>query len=206
MKRVLLAASAVFILAAPGFSFAQDDHHHAEGGHPGGGAPHQSAPAPRPAAPQAQRPSFPGGQGGYRPQPGQNGFHGPTFPGGQGGYRPQPGQAGFQGPTFPGGQGGYRPQPGQNGYHQPDSFGRPNGGPHGFNPGGPMRSGGQGFGYGGRQYFRYQAAPYRFPGGYYGWANHAWRRGEWLPSVFITSAYFINDWSRLRPLATRLRL
>jgi hypothetical protein len=172
MKKMMFAASAALLIAAPGLSLAQDEHH--EGGHPGGGAPHAvSAPPSRPVGPPAGAPAYhpptagqPGG--GYHPQ-------GPVA--GQPGYNP-----GYhaQGPVFPGGQGGYRPQPGQFGY-RPGGYGAP-------------RAGGQAFGYGGRQFFRYRAAPYRFPGGYYGWANHAWRRGEWLPPVFITSSYFINDW------------
>ncbi len=192
MNKIVLAASAALLLAAPGLSFAQDDHHHEGGGHPGGGAPPQihqpSAPAARPvppAAPQYHTPpqggqglraQFPGGQGGYRPQ-GQvqpnGGYRGPPNvgqapPSGyrpQGGFRGQGGQ--YQGGQFAGNQGGFRPAP---------------------------RSGGQAFGYSGRQFFRYRAAPYRFPGGYYGWANHSWRRGEWLPPIFITQDYFINDW------------
>jgi hypothetical protein len=194
MKKMMFAASAALLIAAPAFAFAQDDHHH-EGGAPP--APHAAAAPPsRPAGPPQGAPA-------YHPQGGPpGGYHtqgGPTFPGGQGGYRPQAGQPSYHqpgGPTFPGGQGGYRPQPGQPGYRQPGfQGGQPGGGYHGgFNPGGPVRSGGQSFGYGGHQFFRYQAPAYRFPGGYGGWANHAWRRGEWLPPVFIASTYFINDW------------
>ena len=150
--------------------------------------------------PQNGGPTFPGGQGGYRPQPGQPGYHqgGPTFPGGQGGYRPQPGQPGYRadGPSFPGGQGGYRPQPGQPGYQGGGFHGGGYQGGHGGPPAGwhGPRAGAQAFSYGGRQFYRYHGAPYAFPQGYYGWSGHAWRRGEWLPSVFIAENYYINDW------------
>ena len=191
MKKFVLAASAALLIAAPGLALAQD-HHEGEG-RPGGAPPHAPQ-APRSAAPQGGG-QFHSGQ----PQGGQpsGGYHPQTFPGGQGGYRPQ----GFSNnqpaggyhpqaaPSGQGGQGGYRPQgfaggqQGRGGYY----------GQGGFNGGGG-RPGALPFGYGGHQYFRYQAAPYRYPGGYYGWANHSWRRGEWLPAAFITSSYFINDW------------
>ena len=58
----------------------------------------------------------------------------------------------------------------------------------------PPRPGAQAFSYGGRQFYRYRASPYAYPHGFYGWAHHDWRRGEWLPSVFIAENYFINDW------------
>jgi hypothetical protein len=217
MKKKMLAASAALLFALPGLSLAQEDHHHEGGGRPAGPAPqvHQPTPPPaRPAPPQYHAPqggqtngqAFRSGQG-YQPQggaargypqqgapqyagqaSGQSGYRpdyrGPSFPGGQGGYRAQPGQAGYQG-GFAAGQGGYRGAPAQ-------------GGGRSFNGqayrGGAPRAGGQAFGYGGRQYFRYRAAPYRFPGGYGGWDHHSWRRGEWLPQVFIDQAYFINDW------------
>jgi len=182
MKTLVLAASAALLLAAPGLSLAQDDHHH-DGGHPGGGP---DSHAPRPAGPPAaERPgAAPGGafhpQGFATGQPARGdrpqGFVGAPQPNINGG-RPGPqfsGQvAGGYRAAAPGGRGAYYAQGGDRG------GGRP---------------GAQPFGYGGRQYFRYRAAPYRFPGGYYGWADHAWRRGEWLPPVFITSGYFINDW------------
>jgi Ni/Co efflux regulator RcnB len=241
MKILMLAASAAVLLAAPGLSHAQDEHH--DGGRAGGGQGRAPAQQPaRPAAPAAPAPQA-GGQpfrGGGQPQfqrgpEGGQGFHGQAgqgqpgggfrpenLPGGQGGFRPQGfqnGQGGnFRPQNLPGGQGGVRPQGFQNG--QPGRGGdlRPDGGfrggvqgprdqgsrdqggfrGDGFRGGGERgfdHGGGRAFGYGGRQYFRYHAEPYRYPGGYYGWANHGWRRGEWLPQVFINSGYFIDDWS-----------
>ena len=197
MNRILLAASAALLIAAPAAGFAQDDHHH-DGDHPPAEAhppgPTHGAPIPQAAqahgAPQihnepgAHPPSFPGGQGGYRPQPGQPGGR-PTFPGGQGGYRPQPGQPGYHNEP------GYRGEGAQGGY-RPDFQGEAG---RGAAPGwrGP-RPGAQAFTYGGRQFYRYRAAPYSYPRGYYGWAGHAWRRGDWLPRVFILDNYFIDDW------------
>jgi Ni/Co efflux regulator RcnB len=211
MKRILLAASAALSIAAPAVGFAQDDHHPNDGhpagearppGPPRGGQPALQSTPPARGAPGAREgghpPSVPVGQGGYRPQPDQPGAR-PTLPGGQGGFRPQPEQAGAR-PTFPGGQGGYRPQPGQPGYRHDGAPGavRPGfqgdasrGVPQGWR--GP-RPGAQAFAYGGRQFYRYHAAPYSYPQGYYGWAGHAWRRGDWLPSVFIIDNYFIDDW------------
>ena len=40
---------------------------------------------------------------------------------------------------------------------------------------------------------RYRADAYRYPAQYSGWSRHAWRRGEWLPSAFISPYYFIDD-------------
>jgi Ni/Co efflux regulator RcnB len=174
MKKIMLAASAALLIALPAVSLAQEDHPHG-GGRPEGSAPPQGHPQVTPPS----RPTAP-------PQ-GAPQFRGAPPPQGRGG---QPGPQAFQ----PGGGG--RPQ----GFVQPGGAVRPqfNGqagqGGRGFPGGGGPRPGAQAFGYGGRQYFRYQAAPYRYPGGYYGWTNHAWRRGEWLPPVFITSSYFINDW------------
>ena len=197
MKKLVLAASAALLVAAPGLSLAQD-HHEGEG-RPGGGAPRApaSAPqAPRPAPPQGGG-QFHGGQSQFQGGGQPGGYHPQALPGGQGGYRPQGfnngnGQpaGGYRPQAAQGGQGGYRPQgvsgaqPGRGAYY----------GQGGYHGGGGGRPGAQTFGYGGHQYFRYQAAPYRYPGGYYGWANHSWRRGEWLPAAFITSSYFINDW------------
>ncbi len=201
MKTLTLAASAVLLLAAPGLSLAQDEHHGE--GRPGGGAHIQAPPAqaPRPAGPRQGGPAlhnqgppqFHGGQPqGGQPQGGQvqerRSFQ--DRPGFQGGERPQ-GLAGGGQPN-----GANRPQGFVNGQAGRGDF-RPDDGRRGggFNPGERApRPGSQAFGYGGHQYFRYRAAPYRFPGGYYGWSNHSWRRGEWLPPVFITSSYFINDW------------
>jgi Ni/Co efflux regulator RcnB len=173
MRRLLFAASAALVLALPGLSLAQDEHPHEGGGRPEAGARPQGAPHAPPAAPSPRSAA---------PQPGHGLYQ--TAPLGRGPVSQAQGGRPFQsGPPprapqdnrgFAGGQppGGYR-----------------NGGSP---PGG--RAGSQAFAYGGHQYFRYRAPPYRFPGGYYGWANHNWRQGEWLPSPFITSAYFINDW------------
>jgi Ni/Co efflux regulator RcnB len=103
------------------------------GPQPGGGFRPQMQQAPQ-AQPQYRGPSQYQGQGQYqgqyqgRPQPQQ-------FPGGQGGYRPQPGGQ-FPGGQYHGGQGGYqggyRPQPGQQG----GQFQRYNGGGQAFSYGG----------------------------------------------------------------------
>jgi Ni/Co efflux regulator RcnB len=190
MKRILLAASAALLIAAPAVGFAQDDHHPGDD-HPAGEAHQPGPPRGQPALqPTPQARGATGAQQGGRP---------PSVPGGQGGYRPQSDQPGAR-PTFPGGQGGYRPQPGQPGYHQDAAPGGYRAGvqadanrgvPQGWR--GP-RPGAQAFTYGGRQFYRYHAAPYSYPQGYYGWAGHPWRRGEWLPSVFIIDNYFIDDW------------
>lgn len=209
MRKLLFAASAALVLALPGLSLAQDDHH----GHPEGGSPHAPPQAARPAAPQAAPQARGPGQGASGQVPGIQPQGGRSFQGGGQGQRPFQDRQGFQGGDrgFAGGQpnGGTRPQgfggaQPNGGYRQQGFAGgqpgrgdfRPDGGyrggPGSYNQGG--RAGSQAFGYGGRQYFRYRAQPYRFPGGYYGWANHSWRRGEWLPSPFINSGYFINDW------------
>jgi Ni/Co efflux regulator RcnB len=214
MKKLALAASAALLVALPGLSLAQE--HHEDGGHPGGGgathAPASALQTPRSAPTQGG--GQVGGQqfhGGGQPQFQRGPENGQGFHGQFGGQPPS--GSSTQGPSA--GQNGYRPQGFANGqlgggYH-PQGAPRGQGGsrPQGFAGGDPGRGGGYGqggfhggggrpgaqpFGYGGHQYFRYQAAPYRYPGGYYGWANHGWRRGEWLPSVFIASTYFINDW------------
>ncbi len=207
MKRVLTAAAALSILAGPAVSLAQDHHdEHGGGGHPAGGGAQHAAPAAAPAAP-ARGPQG-GPPGGYHPAPqgaAAGGNHPqPQYQGAQPGYRPQGGApaGGYQAQGRPGyqGQPGYRGAPGgaQQGYQ-----GRPGpGGPGGRGPGdrGPgdrgPRAGAQAFGVGGRTFYRYHGSPYAYPGGYGGWGNHYWRRGEFLPSVFFLPNYFINDyWS-----------
>jgi Ni/Co efflux regulator RcnB len=205
MKKIMLAASAALMIAGPGAAFAQDQEHQ---GRPGGSHPAPPAAAPaRPAAPQGHsapqpsgaptyhQPNF--GAGTYRPQVnGQPNANAPA--GGRPTYNaptsaaPVNGQAPLGGPRVPGGQGGYRPQPGQPGVQGGGYHGQA-GPPAGWRGPGPG-PGAQAFNYGGRQFYRYRTAPYAFPRGYYGWAGHAWRRGEWLPSVFILDSYFINDW------------
>jgi Ni/Co efflux regulator RcnB len=182
MKRLLTTVAILSTLASPMAALAQD-HHDDHEGHPSG-QPH-SAPAPAPHQPQAaapasvrpqgaapfQRPQFPGGQGGYRPQPGQPNYRQPIAPQAA---APAQGRSNFQGQGQ--GQGGYRPQ----GEYQPQGGYRAQGGVQaqgGFRQqGGP---GGQNYRPGGR------------PGG---WDHHYWRRGEFLPSVFFLSDYYINDW------------
>ncbi len=186
MKRMLTAAAALSILAGPAVSLAQEHH---EEGHPSGGA-QRSAPAAAPArAPQGAPQGGP--QGGYRP---------PSQGAPAGGYRPQGGAPAYQ--AQGGGRPAYQSQP-QRG--QPDYRGAPGGGgyqgrPGPGGPGGPVgrgpRAGAQAFAVGGRTFYRYHASPYAFPGGYGGWGNHYWRRGEFLPSVFFLQNYFISDyWS-----------
>jgi Ni/Co efflux regulator RcnB len=204
MKKMILAASAALLMVAPALAFAQDDHHHEEGPHAGGGAPASRPPSAAPARPAGPPQATPHYRGGGQPQ-------GPTVRTGQPGVAARPpvygqpqGQAGVYRPPF-NGQGGGQP----NGAYRPgEGQARPGGAPGapgyqgGRVDGGPAYAGGargprpgaQAFAYGGRQFYRYRAAPYNFPRAYYGWSGHAWRRGEWLPSVFIVSSYFINDW------------
>jgi Ni/Co efflux regulator RcnB len=195
MKKAILAATAALLIAAPAIGVAQDNHHEG-GGRPSGGAPAAHPPGAAPAhtvGPPQSAPQFHGAppQDLHGGQPNAQVFH----PQGAGGFQP----GGAPRPQFNQPNGGYRPQGFANGqpqgaYH-PQGFanGQPGRG-YAAQDGRTQRLGAQPFGYGGHQFFRYRAAPYRFPGGYYGWANHSWRRGEWLPSVFITSSYFINDW------------
>jgi Ni/Co efflux regulator RcnB len=223
MKKIMLAASAALMIAGPGAGFAQDQEHQGRPGGARPAAPPaapQGHPAPQPggAAPTYHQPNF--GAGNYRPQVnsqpnasqpanGRPPYNAPTGAAPVNGQAPMGGRAPFNGqpgaqpnvggPRFPGGQGGYRPQPGQPGVQGGASGGGgfrggyhgQAGPPAGWRGPGP---GAQSFNYGGRQFYRYRVAPYAFPRGYYGWTGHAWRRGEWLPSVFIMDTYFINDW------------
>ncbi len=190
MKKIVLAASAALLIATPGLSLAQDDHHHEGGGRPSGAAQTPSAPPSHPPATPPVTPRFQGApQGQFHSGPPSQGPspNGASQP--NGGYHPQGGQFGGWRP-----QGGFQPNGGHTqGFVQPGPSNRPE---FHSQPGFDVRGrpGAQAFGYGGRQYFRYRAAPYRYPGGYNGWANHGWRRGEWLPPVFISQNYFINDW------------
>jgi Ni/Co efflux regulator RcnB len=186
MKRFLLAASAVLLAAAPALALAQEEHH--DGGRPENRS--QSAPPapPRPAGPPPARPQGApqgapqgGGAPAYRPQ----GAGVPNGPGGQG-YRPNGAQPGYRPGATPGAPGG---QPGRG--FAPQGGGQP---PRNYPQAVRPRAGALAFNYSGRQYYRYRAAPYAYPQGYYGWSNHAWRIGEWLPPVFISEGYYINDW------------
>ncbi len=185
MKRMLTAAAALSILAGPAVSLAQEHHDEHGGAHPSG---EHAAPA---AAPQG------GPAGGYHPPAqGADRQQPQAYQGAQPGYHPQGGARSYQAqgrPTYqgaPAAQQGYRGAPPayQQGYQ-----GR--GAPGGPGERGP-RPGAQVFAVGGRTFYRYHAAPYAFPGGYGGWGNHYWRRGEFLPPVFFLPNYFINDyWS-----------
>lgn len=56
-----------------------------------------------------------------------------------------------------------------------------------------QRPGGRGdFSYRGRSYGRFRAQPFRFPRGY---AYRAYRRGQYLPRVFLYDSYFLNDYA-----------
>lgn len=204
MKRLLISVAALSMVAAPAV-WAQPDQHEHKGGPPGGGE--------RPGGqPGGQRPGGgqpggrPGGQpGGERPGGGQPGG---GFPGGQ-----RPG-GGFQG----GQPGGGFPGQGQRPGGQPGSGfqggGRPGGGhdaPQGFRggPGFQARPGGgfaftgsrgsghgfhgQGnFSYRGRTFSRFRTSPFRYPAG---WGYRRWSVGAFLPALFLSSTYYIDDFA-----------
>ena len=142
----------------------------------------------QPQAPQGQ-PFIHGGQpnqGEFRPD---QGFHGERNLGDRG-----QGDRG-QGDRGQGDHGQFGRDHGQFGRDQ-GQFGRDQGDhEHRFAQGwhGPL-PGARAFNFGGHQYYRYHAQPYRYPHGYYGWSHHSWRRGDRLPWAFIISSYLINDW------------
>ena len=43
----------------------------------------------------------------------------------------------------------------------------------------------------GRSFGRFNAGPYRYP---YGWGYRAWGVGAFLPALFLTDGYYINNW------------
>ncbi len=169
MKRILLATASL-LLVVPGMAFAQQGDHHKPGGGPGGG---HGAPG--------------GGHGG--PGGGPGGGHG-----GPGGGHGGPGGAGPQ--IRPPHQGGPQIQPihpGGGPQIQPVRPGRP-----GFGGGGPGRPG-VGFphrpGTGRPPNFRPVRGPaFRYPSGY---RYRRWSIGGLLPSLFLSSSYFYDDWADL---------
>jgi len=165
MKKAILAAAALLTALAPALSEAQDRPEHG-----GDSRPAQSRPAP---APRAGAPAQPGAYRG-----GEAAGRGAPVAPPAGAYR------------APYAQGG----PGPGAYHAYPGQGAPAvRGAGGYGAAAP-RVGARAFTYNGRQFFRYRAGPYYFPQGYEGWAGHQWRAGEWLPAVFISSAFFIGDW------------
>lgn len=143
----------------------------------------QDQPQTRPA-PGGGRPGGGGpGQGGGRPPGGGGGGGRP--PGGGGGPPPRPNPGG-------GGKPPPRPNPG----------GRPPGDHHGGRPplrptpGGPTPLPGPYRPGGGRppQFRPIRERPYRYPRGY---RYRRWTTGLILPAIFLTSAYFYDDYYRL---------
>lgn len=167
-----------------------------------GGAP------PRPAGQTGGMPTRPGGQtGGMPTRPGGQGGAMPTRPGGQtGGMPTRPGGQGGAMPTRPGAGGPTRPT-GQG--TTPGSGPRPYGGPYGQGGrGAPTRNDPRGgaerrgdvrgrpgpheYRYHGREMHRYHAEMYRYPHGY---RYYAYRRGEYLPRVFLVDEYYLGDYT-----------
>lgn len=121
-------------------------------------------------------------------RPGQPG--GPNKPGAGGPNRPGPG-----GPSKPGNGGPNRPNPG--GPNRPNP-----GGPNKPYPGAPNRPGIPAYpvrptpsrphwGWNGH---RYRGPAYRYPAG---WAYRRWVFGQTLPLLFLSPAYYFNNWAML---------
>ncbi len=51
--------------------------------------------------------------------------------------------------------------------------------------------GGGEWSYRGRTFGRFNAGPFRYPGG---WGYRRWGVGAYLPALFLTDAYFLGDW------------
>jgi Ni/Co efflux regulator RcnB len=151
-------------------------------------APH-SYPAPGQGAPRGYAAP---GQGGPPVQNDRGGYAG----GRAQGYAPDQGRPYGQNGGSPntGGRSGVYGAPDQGRGHGQDEQGYDRRGYSGRQDGPQYRDRGQAFAFGGREYYRYRGAPYRFPSGYDGWSGHAWRAGEWLPPAFISTAYFIDDY------------
>jgi Ni/Co efflux regulator RcnB len=118
-------------------------------------------------------------------RPGGNG--GPGRPGGPGGKPDRP-------VTLP------APVPGKPGSHRPGRPNRPNPGkPNPGRPGSPgmrppPRPGRPQFSWRGRRFNPIHAALFRYPPGY---AYRRWSIGAFLPSLFIGSTYYYDDWRGL---------
>ena len=198
MKRLLATAAIATMLIAPAASFAQE-HHEEHGAPPGGGhaAPAQAAPQ-RAQAPVQHVQGQPGGQQRFQGQPQQ--FRPQGAPAYQGQAQGQARSPGYAAPQAQGQQpyraqaGAPRPQ-GYAGDPRTQAYrGAPGSGGFAAGRNGAPRAGGQPFSYNGRSFFRYRSQPYRYPDQYRGWENHGWRRGEWLPSIFINPYYFIDNY------------
>lgn len=167
-----------------------------------------------PGLAHAQGPGGPGGGGGNNQRPGQGSGGGNNRPGGGGSQPSRPGGSGGSQPGRPGGSGGSQPsRPG--GGSQPSRPGggsqpsRPGGGSQPGRPGGgsqPGRPGGGGSsrppttgphrpGAGRPNGFRPVRGPtWRYPSGY---RYRRWTIGAVLPALFLTSAYFYDDYWRM---------
>ncbi|MGA2951742.1 MAG: RcnB family protein [Caulobacteraceae bacterium] len=171
MKRILIAATCLMLLA-PAISSAQPDQNRP--GRPGAGQG-----GPRPGGPGGgQRPGGPGG-GQNRPNPGNRpggpSTGGPGRPNPGGGNRPNPGNR----PTPLPGPG--RPQPGRPGN-------RP--GNPGFRPGRPGNRPGY-MGWNGR---RVHGPRWNWPSGY---GYQRWSVGGILPAIFLSQAYWYSGYAAL---------
>lgn len=171
MKWLLLATTSL-LLAMPNIALAQqqDDHHRGNGGRGNGGG------RPTAGAGQQVRPARPGGPQIQPPRPGGPQVGRPQI------QPPRPGGPQIQ-PIRPGG-----PQ------IQPPRPGRPG---QGIGPGRP----GQGIGFphrpgtGRPPNFRPVRGPsFRYPHGY---RYRRWSVGLILPSLFLSSSYYYNDWADL---------
>lgn len=180
MKKLLLAAS-VFALIAPDIALAQQQAEPPRGGAtrpaPGGG---QARPARPGGGGQPGRP----GNGGPQIQPPRPGTGGPQIqpprPGrpGNGGPQIQPPRPGNGGPQI------QPPRPGNGNRPQP---GRPG---NGYRPGNPHRPGA-----GRPPNFRPIHGPsFRYPRGY---GYRRWSIGLLLPSLFLSNAYYYNNYASL---------
>ncbi len=179
MKRFLIAASC-FSLIAPAIVEAQGNPQ--DNGKP----EHQAKPAKPAGGPQ-------GGGGGnqpnYKPAPNYGGPNRPGNPGGGGGnqpnYKPAPNYGGPNHPANPGGGGAgqpnYRPGPNYGG-----NGGRPNYRP-GYSGSGQRR-------YGAWNGQRFRGGNWRWPRGY---GYQRWWIGGILPALFLSQAYWFDDYASL---------
>ncbi|MGC1302101.1 MAG: RcnB family protein, partial [Caulobacteraceae bacterium] len=90
---------------------------------------------------------------------------------------------GFQG--RPGGAPGFQGRPGFQGGRPGGDFTGSRGSGHGFHGAGN-------FSYRGRSFSRFRTSPFNYPSG---WGYRRWAVGSYLPALFLSSSYFIDDFA-----------